>query len=329
MTIKKLSTVPRSRLILRSPLTTSAGAPIQGQLVVFVAVDGTVTGATAATDAQGQASVGSWTLEPTPGVNQLLVVAGTDSVTFDATGILGPPVQATSVNLDSQVVAAGQPVEIPPAVTIVDIGGNPLEGIEVTFAVTAGGGSVAGGTQLTDAEGVATVGSWTLGTEEGENIVEAQVDGVDPASFVATGIVGATAVEVQAGEGQVATVNTAVSDPIQVLVTDASQFPVEGAAVTFEVGAGGGSVTGGTAVTDAQGIAEVGTWTLGTTAGFNALRATVINDVSTIVEDITPAIVSATGEAGAAASVAPAGGGRGVDPCWGWRHHPTHGSRVG
>ena len=54
-----------------------------------------------------------------------------------------------------------------------DQNGALLGGASVTFAVTAGGGSVTGSTVLTNAAGVATVGSWTLGAVEGANTLVA------------------------------------------------------------------------------------------------------------------------------------------------------------
>jgi len=58
------------------------------------------------------------------------------------------------------------------------------------------------------------------------------------------------------------------------VVRDAYDNLVPGVLVEFEVISGGGSVTGGSAVTDAVGRAEVGSWTLGS-ADPNQLRATV------------------------------------------------------
>ena len=40
---------------------------------------------------------------------------------------------------------------------------GPMADVTVTFTVTAGGGTVTGGTTTTDAQGIATVGGWTLG----------------------------------------------------------------------------------------------------------------------------------------------------------------------
>ena len=59
-----------------------------------------------------------------------------------------------------------------------------------------------------------------------------------------------------------------------VTVKDARNRPVPGVAVAFAVTGGGGSVTGGSATTDAAGIASVGSWKLGGTAGENWLSAT-------------------------------------------------------
>ena len=77
-----------------------------------------------------------------------------------------------------------------------------------------------------------------------------------------------------AGNSQSATVNTAVATAPSVLVTDAYNNPVSGVSVTFAVASGGGSVTGASATTSASGIATLGSWTLGTTAGANTLTAT-------------------------------------------------------
>ncbi len=53
--------------------------------------------------------------------------------------------------------------------------GAPVAGISVTFSVTSGGGTITGPTVVTGADGVAAVGSWTLGTA-GPNTVKATVN---------------------------------------------------------------------------------------------------------------------------------------------------------
>jgi len=59
-----------------------------------------------------------------------------------------------------------------------------------------------------------------------------------------------------------------------VRVTDTTGVPIPGATVTFAVTGGGGSVTGGTVTTNASGVAQLGKWTLGGSAGVNTLEAT-------------------------------------------------------
>ena len=60
-----------------------------------------------------------------------------------------------------------------------------------------------------------------------------------------------------AGNGQTATVNTAVATAPSVIVYDAYNNPVPNVIVTFAVASGGGSVTGASATTNASGIATV------------------------------------------------------------------------
>jgi hypothetical protein len=62
-----------------------------------------------------------------------------------------------------------------------------MAGVTVTFVVTRGGGSVSGAEQTTDAQGIAQVGSWTLG-RAGRNTLEARAGSLNgsPVEFEAT-----------------------------------------------------------------------------------------------------------------------------------------------
>jgi adhesin/invasin len=145
----------------------------------------------------------------------------------------------------------------------------------VAFSVTAGGGSVVGSPDTTNASGVATLASWKLGPVVGPNTVTATASGLPSVTFNATGTAGAPATVVAfAGGNQTAVQGTSVAVPPTVRVTDSSGNPVIGVAVTFAVAQGGGVVTGSTQVTDTQGQASVGAWTLGPGAP-NTLTATV------------------------------------------------------
>ncbi len=93
---------------------------------------------------------------------------------------------------DTQTANIGQLVATPPAVKVTTATGAALAGVSVTFAVASGGGSLTGATPSTGADGVATVGSWTLGPAAGPNTLTATVAGSgiagNPATFSATGV---------------------------------------------------------------------------------------------------------------------------------------------
>lgn len=197
------------------------------------------------------------------------------STAFDVT--VGPPASIAKVAGDGQTAQVGTSVASAPVVLITDAGGNPVAVVPVTFAVTVGGGSLTGASATTNADGQAAVGSWTLGATAGENVLTATAGGLQ-VSFSATGTAGpATNLAKNTGDGQSAVVGTAVATSPTILVTDASGNPISGIAVTFAVSGGGGSITGASQTTDARGLAAVGSWTLGTTAGTNSdsLQASV------------------------------------------------------
>ena len=198
---------------------------------------------------------------------------------------------------DGQIATAGSSVAIAPSVLLTDAFDNPVVGSSVGFAVTGGAGLVAGTPAMTNASGVARVGSWTLGTVAGDNELTATFGVLAPVAFEATGVAGpATQVVVSAGDNQSAIAGSAVATPPSLTVQDAHGNGVEGIAVTFTVASGGGSITGGSQTSDADGIATVGSWTLGTTAGANTLSASAAGVAA-------PAIITATGLTGTATAV--------------------------
>jgi hypothetical protein len=82
---------------------------------------------------------------------------------------------------------------------------------------------------------------------------------------------GATQLSMNAGNNQIALPNSALAIAPSVLVRDAGNSPVSGAAVTFTVVSGGGKITNATQITNASGIATLGSWTVGPNAGANTL----------------------------------------------------------
>jgi hypothetical protein len=257
------------------------GNGVAGVTVAFAVATGggSVTGASATTNASGVAQVGSWTLGSTAGTNTLTATSGSLSgspVTFTATGTSGAAGNIAIVSGNGQTATAGSAVATAPSVRVTDANGNTVAGATVTFAVASGGGTITGASATTNASGVATIGSWTLGTVAGPNTLSATSGSLTPVTFTATGVAGAAAlISVNAGNNQNATAGTVVAVPPSAKVTDANGNVVSGAGVTFTVASGGGSITGGAATTNASGIATVGSWTLGATAGTNTLTASL------------------------------------------------------
>jgi alpha-tubulin suppressor-like RCC1 family protein len=107
---------------------------------------------------------------------------------------LEPPPSATSIALNggnNQTAVVGAAVPIAPSVKVTDADANPVSGVAVTFAVASGGGSITGASQITAPSGIATVGSWTLGSTVGTNTLTGTAAGLtgSPVTFTATGTV--------------------------------------------------------------------------------------------------------------------------------------------
>lgn len=187
------------------------------------------------------------------------------------------PTTCTVQTGNNQSAQVGTPVSVAPAVIIKDQSGNPSSGATVNFSVQTGGGSITGGTVVTGADGIATVGSWTLGPNPGENRLRATASAIpnSPVTFTATGTSGAptNSIAISAGNNQAAPPETAVPIAPSVIIRNPAGNPVAGTTVTFSVTSGGGTITGATATSNAQGIAAVGSWTLGAALGANTLQA--------------------------------------------------------
>jgi hypothetical protein len=263
-------------------VTNIDGGGVGGVTVTFAVASGAGTlGATSVTTADdGTASVGSWQLGTVAGANSITATAAglTGSpLTFTATGTPDVPAKMTLVTGNAQTATVSTAVAVKPTVLVADQFDNPVVGTVVAFAVTGGGGAVTGASATTNAAGMATVGSWTLGASPGANSLSATAVGVaTPINFSATGQASTAPITVtlNAGNKQAAMVGTAVAIPPSVSVTS-NGAPMPGVTVTFAAGSGAGSVTGATATTDANGIATVGSWTMGSTLSLNTLTASV------------------------------------------------------
>ncbi len=275
----------------RVQLTDQFGNPSPGRTVTFAitAGAGTITGAVQTTDAAGNAELGGWTLGSAAGTNRVLASFG-PTVSAELIAI-GTPAALVAVDGDAQTANIGTAVPLAPAVLAIDGDGQPLSDVSVIFQVSSGGGSVAGSTQMTNAQGIARAGSWVLGLTAGANALSATTFGVTPATFTATGIVGVPSAMVASGPTAFSgLVGNFVPAAPTIRLTDAGGNPVAGIQVTFEVTSGGGVVatagssllsTGGFAslagpsvTTDANGMSSLGSWRLGPGTGTQTVQAT-------------------------------------------------------
>lgn len=182
-----------------------------------------------------------------------------------------------SVNAgDNQRATVNSSVPIAPSVFVSSapgVGAGP--GVTVTFTVVSGSGAITGGTATTDANSIATLGSWTLGTYSGSNTLNVTSGASAALIFTATAVPDAPAMafivsggnqSTQAGANATVAVCTRIKDQFGNLIP--------GAPVIYAVASGGGSITGANAPTDAVGIATLRSWTLGALPGANSLTAT-------------------------------------------------------
>lgn len=238
---------------------------------------GTISGASAVT-ANGVAMVGSWKLGPTPGINTLTAsCASLPVVTFSGTTAVGAPGSIIIVTGNSQSATVNTSVSAVLCVEIKDAAGNIVPaGTAVQFTITSGGGSLTGANPSTDANGLATLGGWKLGTTAGTNTLSVTSGTAAPITFTATATPGGPAtITTISGDNQTAPVTAILAIPVKVKITDSYSNPViAGIHVIFAINAGGGQITGGNATTDSTGVATLGSWALGSAVGENGLTIT-------------------------------------------------------
>jgi adhesin/invasin len=284
-------------------VTDRFGNPVPGIEISWSAEDGgEVRPATAVTGVNGRAAT-QRILGSEPGNYGTTAVAPLlpeDAVSFTTTAVAA---KLTLTTQPPSAASSGVPLDPQPVVQLQDPGGAPLarEGVAVSVQIASGPGSLTGTTsRTTDASGSVAFTDLAISGAPGARTLIFASSGYASATSTPISIdVGApSAVAVAAGAGQTVPAGTAVPVRPAVIVHDAGGTPVAGVGVAFAVTGGGGSVTGGSATTGTDGIATVGSWTLGSSAGPNSLQATV--DADGISGN--PVTFSATAEAGPASA---------------------------
>lgn len=221
-------------------------------------------------------------------------------------GGTGPTPNTIAVSAgNNQVGAAGTALAESLAVIVRDQGGAPLAGVNVSFSVTAGGGSVSPVSRVTDVAGIAKARR-TLGPNAGTQTANAVAGSLAPVQFSAVSQINGAVNIANSTTGPLTdTVGAIKAESLVVLVTDQNAAPVPGVAVAWA--STGGSVSAASAPTSATGLSKV-RFTYGTGAGNQTATATATGLVG------SPVTITLNATAGAAVSIAKTAGDNGTAP---------------
>lgn len=305
-----------SLLVVR--VTDGGGFPVSGVVVNWTATNATLGAISTTTDATGQASttlrvgavLGSATATAT-----ITVGTGTRTASFIAGVVAGAP---AALEFRAQPSNAAVGVAIAPAVQValVDAFGNQTSSTAAVTVALSGGtaGAVLSGTMTKNAvAGLATFNDLAVDRAGTGFRLSATSSAGQALSGTFNVTAGGPALVIKlAGDNQIAVAGTTLPAAPSVRVVNASNVPLAGIAVTFTPLAASGAVTGGTVNTDANGIATVGSWTLGPNAGPQALSATagtVTNTFNaTATGSTTPGVILTVGALGSAPTATVAAG---------------------
>ncbi|HEX8851690.1 MAG TPA: Ig-like domain-containing protein [Gemmatimonadaceae bacterium] len=248
------------------------GNVVSGVTVSFTTASGSVSPASAQTDANGRAQT-TWTMGTTPGAAALnAAIANLPAVAFAATATPAQPSSLTKGAGDAQSGTVGTALANPVTVTVKDTYGNAVSGATVQFAAS-GNGSANPASAMTDASGQAST-QWTLPKTAGSATLSATLGSLPAVSFSATARPGAAdTLSIAAAYPSRDTVNTAVGDSVSVRLVDGYGNAISNAAIAFS---GGGTVSPSSAATNAAGVARA-KWVLPKTAGAASLVASIGN----------------------------------------------------
>ena len=249
------------------------GVAFEGVPLTFsvTGAGGTLSATSATTNSNGGAE-SILTLGPNPGTNTVTVsVAGSqEKETFNAEGIRIPET-LDIISGNDQEGLPGAALENPFVVEVRDPSGDPLPGVQVTFLVSSGGGTLSATSAMADVNGRAE-SILTLGPNLGRNTVTVSVTGIqEQQTFTAEGIRIPLAFWIISGDKQQGLLGEALANPFVVEVRGQSGDPLPGVQVTFSVSSGGGTLSATITTTDNNGRVK-STLTLGPNPGTNTVK---------------------------------------------------------
>jgi PKD repeat protein len=266
-------------------VTDSRARPVEDARIIFdlgsAGPEAAVVPDTAISDANGMAEVtlvlgtrvGPQVIEA-----RVLVAEGAEepktSVTIMALSENANGISAVSG--DDQTAPAGSTLGQALVVQVTDAFGNPISGVPIIWTAPDGG-SVSETSNVTDGDGrasvVRTLGP-TAGTQTTLAASEEPLAG-SPVTFTHTATAGSVAgLSIVSGNEQTAEAGTELPGDLVVRLVDAAGNGVPGAAVTWVVGLGGGTVAPENTTTDEAGRTST-RWTLGPSPGENRVDAVV------------------------------------------------------
>ena len=247
--------------------------PLPDAQVTFALTSGggRLSATSVTTNSNGRAE-STLTLGPNPGTNTVTVsVTGiTRTEMFNAEGIRIPKTLEI-ISGNDQEGLPGAALDKPFVVEVRDQADTPVPGVQVTFSVARGGGTLSGTSVTTNSNGRAE-SILTVGPNPGTNTVTVSVAGTQQTETInAEGIRIPETLDIIAGNDQEGAPGAALENPFVVEVRDQTDKPLPGVQVTFSVSSGGGTLSATSAIADVNGRAE-SILTLGPNPGTNTVE---------------------------------------------------------
>jgi len=268
---------------LQVKVTDTSGNPIRDATVNFTVpasgASATLSSASATTDANGSAAVNATANTRAGTYLVFATVAGTaTSTSFSLSNVAGAPAHFAATGGDQQTAQVATAFAQPLAITVSDAFGNQANAM-IDFTPPASGASANLSTTSigTGGSGVGAVFA-TANTHVGSYAVTAMVRGHPELQIgfsLANTPAAAAQLAAQNGPDFSGTAGLSLGTLPVAIALDAFGNPVAGVAVDFATGGADSGTIGGThVITDANGLAALGEWTLSPNAGTNTVQAT-------------------------------------------------------
>jgi uncharacterized protein (TIGR03437 family) len=180
---------------------------------------------------------------------------------------------------NNQSGAAGQALPVSLLVSVTDACGNPISGAKVSWTVTQGSATLSNTSSTSNSNGAVST-NLIFGAAAGTVQVTVTLGTSSVATFSLTSQAVASTMTIVGGNNQTTTISSPFPVPLTVKIADASNNPVAGVTVAFAVSSGNVSLSGTSAVTNAQGQASI--------------NATAVQTAGTIIVTASYASVSAS-----------------------------------